>query len=256
MAFGTARCTRHTDAVTGWRELLWSRERQRDLLERRLALRAVASAGEVIDSRRTRSFLLSTVGRAEPPRPRPDAERLAVRPAVQLALRHGPALQGDLHHAALLARPDPTLTLLPHAALSLLDETPGGAEEHERPLRGEVLFDAAVAARPLLWEWVRCFMSSRLSAEREYVVLGSLPHLDVLAHRCSCRLFAVGVVMRRNSLVSRCRLSWLRCRPLSRLRRTRIASFAMPCTCCCSRFHPWRRCFCLRESLRTLEKRP
>lgn len=236
--------------------MLWSRERQRDLLERRLALRAVASAGEVIDSRRTRSFLLSTVGRAEPPRPRPDAERLAVRPAVQLALRHGPALQGDLHHTTLLARPDPTLTLLPHAALSLLDETPGGAEEHERPLRGEVLFDAAVAARPLLWEWARCLMSSRLSAEREYVVLGSLPHLDVLAHRCSCRLFAVGVVMRRNSLVSRCRLSWLRCRPLSRLRRTRIASFAMPCICCCSRFRPWRRCFCLRESLRILEKRP
>ena len=200
--------------------------------------------------------MLSTLGRAEPSRPRPDAERLVVRPAVQLALRHGPALQGDLHHAALLARSDSALALLPHAALSLLDETPGGAEEHERSLRGEVLSDAAVAARPLLWEWAQCLMSSRLSAEREYVVFRSLPHLDVLAHRCSCRLFAVGVVMRYDSLVSRCRLSWLRCRPLSRLPRTRIASFAMACICFCSRFHPWHRCFCLRESLRTLEKRP
>ena len=91
------------------------------------------------------SSVLFIVGRAEPSRPRPDAEQ-RILPTVQLALRHGHALQGDLHHAALLARPDPGLAVLPHATLPFPHETPRGAEEHECSVRGEALSDATVAA--------------------------------------------------------------------------------------------------------------
>ena len=79
-------------------------------------------------------------------------------------------MPGDLHHAAVLRRPDPGVQVREDGSVPFHNETPCGTEEYEHTVSHKVRTDRSIVIGFVLYVSEMSVMCSCVPALREHVV--------------------------------------------------------------------------------------